>query len=64
MQKIQPSMGKIMKEIWKMQNNTSKLIILLASKKDDDEFQDEIKDLEDTIKNLQNKIDKKIDDLK
>ena len=64
MQKVQPSMGKIMKEMWKMQNKTSKLIVLLASKKDDEKFKEEINDLENTIKDLQMKIDKQYDDLK
>ncbi len=64
MQKVQPSMGKIMAELWKMQGKTSKLIVLLASKKDDEEFQEEINDLENSIKSLQSKIENKYDDLK
>ena len=64
MSKVQPSMGKIMAEMWKTQNKTSRLIELLASKKNDQEFQKEIKDLENSIKELQSKISEKYDDLK
>lgn len=57
-------MGKIMNELGETQFKTAKLIMQLASKKEGKEYEKEIDNLENAIKDLRTVIDKKHSELK
>jgi len=57
-------MGKIMNKMGETQFKTAELIVQLASKKEGDDYEKEIDDLGNMIKNLRENIDRKRRELK